>query len=292
VRPILSQSLAGGLGNRMFEHLMALAILRRIPEMALTGKGLPEWAIRPPRLPLPGRHLKLTGNRVELDRLAYLINSGLVQGIETMALGMRMEYLGEAEAVRQVFRTPPGIQPRLFPAGSLVISVRGAEILGGIHKDYRPVPLAFYRRLLAETGLAPVFLGQLGEDAYSQALLAAFPQATFVPSLGPMEDFAALRAARHLVVSVSTFSWLACWLSEAETIHLPILGMYHPRRRADIDLLPLTDPRYRFHLLPHDPWTGGAAEMAAVLEGAEAGAPIDPMALLPMAHPSVVLEAG
>jgi hypothetical protein len=276
----------------MFEHLLALAILRRIPELELTGKWLAEWNICPPRLPMPDRYLKLAGHRVELDRLAYLIRSGLVQGIETTALGMRMEYLGGAEAVRQVFRTPPGIQPRLFPADSLVISVRGAEILRGVHKDYRPVPIAFYRRLLAETGLAPVFLGQLGKDAYSQALLAAFPQATFVPSLGPMEDFAALRAARHLAVSVSTFSWLACWLSEAETIHLPILGMYHPRRRADIDLLPLTDPRYRFHLLPPDSWTGSAAEMAAVLEGADSGATIEPMALLPIAHPSVVLEAG
>ncbi|MGK7866805.1 hypothetical protein [Falsiroseomonas sp. E2-1-a20] len=288
--PILSQQLAGGLGNCMFEHLLARAILRRIPEMQLTGKSLPQWGIRPPRLPLPARHVKIAGNRVELERLAYLVRSGLVQGIETTALGMRMEYLGEVEAVRQVFRSP-ATQPQRFPEGSLVISVRGAEILGGVHKDYRPVPIALYRRLVAETGLAPVFLGQLGEDAYSQALRAQFPAATFVPSRGAMEDFAALRAARHLVVSVSTFSWLACWLSEAETIHLPILGLYHPRRRADIDLLPLTDPRYRFHLLPHDAWTGSAAEMATVLEGTVSGTPIGPDALLPLAQPSVAVAA-
>ncbi|MGG5889216.1 hypothetical protein ACLF3G_18935 [Falsiroseomonas sp. HC035] len=288
--PILSQQLAGGLGNCMFEHLLARAILRRIPEMQLTGKSLLQWGIHLPSLPLPARHVKVAGNRVELERLAYLVRSGLVQGIETTALGMRMEYLGEVAAARQVFRSP-STQPLRFPEGSLVISVRGAEILGGVHKDYRPVPIALYRRLVAETGLSPVFLGQLGEDAYSQALRAQFPAATFVPSQGPMEDFAALRAARHLVASVSTFSWLACWLSEAETIHLPILGMYHPRRRADIDLLPLTDPRYRFHLLPHDVWTGSAAEMAAVLEGTESGMPIGPDALLPLAQPSVAVAA-
>jgi hypothetical protein len=290
VRPILSQQLAGGLGNCMFEHLLALAILRRIPELELTGKSLPQWGIRLPRLPLPARHVKVSGNRVEMERLAYLVRSGMVQGIETTALGMRMEYLGEVGSVRQVFRSPVAA-PLRFPDDSLVISVRGAEILGGVHRDYRPVPIAFYRRLVAESGMAPVFLGQLGEDAYSQALRAQFPAATFVPSRGPMEDFAALRAARHLVASVSTFSWLACWLSEAETIHLPVLGLYHPRRRADIDLLPLTDPRYRFHLLPHDAWTGSAAEMAAVLDGTEAGTAVEPDALLPLVQPAVVLAA-
>jgi hypothetical protein len=230
--------------------------------------------------------VKVAGNRIEMERLAYLLRSGQVAGIEAAALGMRMEYLGEVAAARLVFRPPPA-EPRRFPDDSLLISVRGAEILGGIHKDYRPIPVAFYRRLVAETGLAPVFLGQLGDDAYSRGLRAQFPEATFVPSQGPMEDFAALRAARHLVVSASTFSWLACWLSEAETIHLPILGLYHPRRRPDIDLLPLTDPRYRFHLLPPDPWTGSAAEMTEVVEGEVAGQAIEPDALLPLVQPAV-----
>ncbi|MGX9964972.1 hypothetical protein ACVFYP_16710 [Roseomonas sp. F4] len=69
-----------------------------------------------------------------------------------------------------------------------------------MHKDYRPIPLAFYERLIAATGRPAVFLGHLGEDAYSAALRKRFPAATFVPSMGPMKDFPALRAARHLVV--------------------------------------------------------------------------------------------
>jgi hypothetical protein len=53
VRPVLSQKPAGGLGNRMFVHLLALAILRRIPELELTGgrcrngaSGCPAWRCR------------------------------------------------------------------------------------------------------------------------------------------------------------------------------------------------------------------------------------------------------
>jgi hypothetical protein len=65
-----------------------------------------------------------------------------------------------------------------------------------------------------------------------------------------MYDFALMRAARHLVVSVSTFSWLAAWLSHAETITIPLTGFYNPAQRPDVNLLPLDDPRYRFYLFP------------------------------------------
>ena len=50
--------------------------------------------------------------------------------------------------------------------------------------------------------------------------------------------------------SVSTFSWLAAWLSEARRIVLPVSGLFHPVQSPDIDLLPLADPRYSFVLFP------------------------------------------
>jgi hypothetical protein len=69
-------------------------------------------------------------------------------------------------------------------------------------------------------------------------------------STGAMSDFALLRAADELVVSVSTFSWLAAWLSRATTIHLPLSGFLNPQQNRTIDLLPIHDPRYRFYLFP------------------------------------------
>ncbi|WP_439594744.1 hypothetical protein [Falsiroseomonas sp.] len=267
---VIHQHLTAGLGNMMFQHMFAVALARRVPGAVLTGKPLRDWGIRPPVLPLPARHLKVVGHKLNLDRLAYVLRTGLVQGVETNALGMRMELLDPLEEVRNLFRAGPCRDPGFGPE-DLVINVRGAEIIGGVHKDYRPLPIAFYARLVAETGRHPVFLGQLGEDAYSSALRTRFPDATFLPSRGAMEDFAALRAARHLVVSISSFSWLAAWLSEAETIHLPLAGMFHPQQRPDVDLLPVSDARYRFHRFPVAPWTATPEEMDLLLAGPEAG---------------------
>ena len=52
------------------------------------------------------------------------------------------------------------------------------------------------------------------------------------------------------MLSVSTFAWLAAWLSKAVQIHLPVCGLFNPMQVPDVDLLPITDPRYTFHLFP------------------------------------------
>lgn len=279
---IIRYRLGGYLGNRMFEVMLAETLAQHVQGSTVTGDPLPQWGIAPPRLALPQRHVKVGGHRVDIPRLAYLMRSGLVDGIETVGLGCRMELLDLGRA-RSLFplQHSPGSG---FGDDTLLISIRAAEILGPRHKDYRPLPIAFYARLLEETGLRPVFLGQIGDDAYSAALRARFPQAGFMPSRGPMADFGILRASRHLCVAISTFSWLAAWLSEAETIHLPLAGMFHPKQRPDVDLLPLADARYRFHLLPVHHWTGTPAELDAAMHGAEAGRGITSEEALRLVH--------
>ena len=55
---------------------------------------------------------------------------------------------------------------------------------------------------------------------------------------------------KNIVVAISTFSWLAAWLSRAETIILPLSGFFNPAHHREIDLLPVDDIRYRFFLFP------------------------------------------
>ena len=48
--------------------------------------------------------------------------------------------------------------------------------------------------------------------------------------------------------------------------------MYNPMDRPDVDLLPVHDPRYEFHLFPREHWTGSPEQLAARMEGpADAG---------------------
>jgi hypothetical protein len=288
MQKVIRYRFGGYLGNRVFEAMLAPAIAERIPGLAVSGDPLPEWRLAPPLLPLPARHVKLGGHRVDIPHLAYLLREDLIDGIESMALGFRMD-----------LRPPRATAERLFPASlaegvafgpdTLVISIRAAEILGPRHPSYRPLPLAFYARLIAETGLRPAFVGQLGDDAYSDALRARFPRAEFLPPQGAMTDFATLRRARHLCLSISSFAWLAAWLSAAETIHLPVAGMYHPKLRKEIDLLPVADPRYRFHHFAPGPWGGTEAELRQAIEGDDAGRTMPREEALRLAHGVVVL---
>jgi len=291
MQKVIRYRFGGGLGNRMFEVMLAHSLAERIPGLVVAGPRLAEWRIAPPNLPLPVRHVKIGGHKPDVPRLAYLLAADIIDGIETIALGCRMEMLPSRDLAQ-----------RLFPAGlatghrvgddTLLIDIRGGEIFGPAHPAYRPLPIAFYERLVAETGLKPAFSGQIGDDAYSVALRARFPTATFLPSLGPMENFATIRHARHVCIPISTFCWLAAWLGEAETVHLPVAGMYHPRLRPDVDMLPVADPRYRFHFFKAREWKGTPEEVEEAISAPEPGRTMPWEEAVRLAHGMVVLEAA
>lgn len=147
----------------------------------------------------------------------------------------------------------------------LLINVRGEEILGQCHPDYGPVPLSFIHFIINYTGLEPVFLGQLSDDYYSCGLRKKFPKARFIASGGAYRDFEAIRAAQHILPAVSTFSWLASWLSSAQSIYLPVLGMLNPNQRNDTWLLPHNEPRYHFYKFPIRIWNGSPEQVRQVI---------------------------
>jgi hypothetical protein len=114
-----------------------------------------------------------------------------------------------------------------------------------------PLPISYYQGLINETGLAPVFIGQLETDWYTKALRSAFPQARWIAGGSWLHDFQTIRNATTVSISVSTFAWLATWLSSRTTkIYLPALGIFNQEQRPDIDLLPTDDPRYELRPFP------------------------------------------
>lgn len=255
----------GNLGNQMLQLMLAESMQSRVPGLQIGGVELPDWGLRRQlAAPLAPRPLRLIGQHLDLPLVEQLLRGGTIRELELAALGFRMaHYLPRAHYQPLFPRRRSDDIPASVREG-LLINVRGAEILADTHPDYGPIPIDFYRQLVESTGLPPVFMGQLGSDAYSDALRQAFPGATMLASRGPMGDFELIRSARHVVASVSSFSWLATWLSDAETIHLPVFGMFNPAQRPDIDLLPVDDVRYRFYRFPVRHWKGDATQFAAL----------------------------
>jgi hypothetical protein len=186
-----------------------------------------------------------------MTRIEYLLRQGLAQRIEWNGYGQRMENFPELEICRTVFSdTHTDLLGETFDATHLICPIRGGEILDARHGGYTLVPVAFYRDVADRFGLRPVFLGQLDENVYVDALHRALPDALYVSDCNPMSHFQTIRKAQNIIVPVSTFAWLAAWLSYANRIILPVYGMFNPAQFPNHDLLPLADKRYTFYEFP------------------------------------------
>jgi len=242
----------GNLANRMIQYMAALALAARVPGAQIAKVHLPEWGIQTPPL-VPDDHPGLdivTTDTIDLDHLAARLNSRSVIGVDLQTYAQRMENFLPVEAYREVFR-PPSLSSGGCGPDELLINIRQGDIIDGHHADYVLIPADFYAELIEQTGLRPVFMGQLDETPYLADLKSRFPNARFLPRRGPQADFDCIRRSINIVPSVSTFGWLAAWLSEAQHIFMPVLGLLHPLQCRSVRLLPLDDPRYRFYVFPH-----------------------------------------
>lgn len=252
------------MANRMLQYLVAHRLQMKSPSHRITNFAIEEWGMIGPRA-APGHRTvpKIDQPCFDIALVERLLAEGRLPRLMIRAVPCDIAALPPLTNARACFPAQPAatVNPG---AGDLAIHIRLGDILApGRHRDYGPLPIGFYRGLVEKTGLNPIFIGQIGEDWYSAALRAAFPGAAFHCG-SVLEDFEALRRARHVAPAVSTFSWMAAWLGEAEAIHLPLSGHLNPRQCPMIDLLPTGDPRYRFYWFDPRPWNADAADQARV----------------------------
>lgn len=257
---------AGNIGNQMLQYLGSVH-LAEAAGLEVCGFDMPMWRLSEPcHVPLHPSAPTITGADLPVTSVVVCTRLGLIRELNLAGVCLNLRQLGSGSEHRRTFRTPSDVDVERFGEDHIVISVRAAETLGDAHPDYGPLPLRFIERVVRESGKAPVFVGQLGDDPYARFLRSRFPDAVFRPSRGPLADFETLRAAGEIVVSVSTFAWLAAWLSMAHVVHVPMLGFLNPAQRPDIDLLPLTDRRYRLYEFPLRAWTGSSDDFRALRE--------------------------
>jgi hypothetical protein len=248
----------GRLANLMFQYMFAHAVKQRVPDLQISGVQIKEWGLfddaNAPVLDEidPRRTVQLNGHRFSLSKLARMLNQGRIQCIELAGWACRAEYYEDNRNLFSSLFTPPSAYAQSgYSDEHLLIHVRAEDIVAGKHPDYMPTPIPFIKAVIQETGLIPVFMGQIGEDWYSQQLRSEFTDATFIPPGAVIEDFELIRKSKNVLISVSTFSWLASWLSDTtKNIYMPILGFFNPAQRPDPNLVPKNDPRYHCYQFP------------------------------------------
>jgi hypothetical protein len=248
--PVLHIEGPGQLANQMIKYMVALNLASRVPGLRISGVSMPEWGISHPEIPSAGREFVVEHlQHFDLAGVADLLNSGSIERVVYRGYGQRLENFLPREKYLDVF--PDRFHNvMVFGPDDLVIHIRGADIFAAAHRDYPLIPVAFYQDVVRLTGLRPVFLGQIEPNDYTDALRAAFPTAQFLPPQDRMQDFETMRRATNILTAVSTFSWMAAWLSRAEQIFLPVDGLFHPMQVPGVDLTPTDDGRFRFFLFP------------------------------------------
>jgi hypothetical protein len=240
----------GRFANLMFQYMLAWEINRRLAHCGnVYGPGIPEWGIQPSTpAQAPSHPYLLKGHLFDLDEATYALRSGIADAIVILGWGMRLEYHQNRRALLPLFQSQARTQS--ISQDEILIHIRAEDIEHGKHRGYYPLPFDFYDQVIKITGKRPVFMGQIHEGRYASALREAFGNARFLDSNSPISDFETIRSARHIVLSISSFSWLAAWLSTtAETIHYPVAGLFDPRPGKQ-NLMPYGDSRYIHWAVP------------------------------------------
>lgn len=242
----------GRMANQMMQLMLATELRNRTsPDVAIVGYDLPDWGLpRPVDTPPPSARVTvLDGHHFNLDKVAFALRTGLFDTVRLRGYGMRLEYYRGPQAHAAMFRAN-GVAFQPVEDGEILLHVRAEDILAGQHPDYFPLPVCYYERIVDETGLAPVFIGQLDDNPYAALIRKRFSGARFLAPGSAISDFETIRNARHIGFGTTTFAWLAAWFStSAETIHMPLAGLFSPVHPTAM-LIPADEPRYRFYTVP------------------------------------------
>ena len=255
----------GNLGNQMLQYLFALRLKEHLPDLQVMDVNLQPWGIALKRSRPKAFQPSIKLQDPDFEAVVSVLRRHSDADVKLRAVPTQVENLASVSYARSVFPRYEGATYRPSP-DEVIINVRAKEILGNCHPDYGPIPINFYKSLVGSLQMKPVFLGQLEEDYYSNALRQNFQNAKFIPSQGVLQDFESIRSAYHLIPAISTFSWLAAWLGTGE-VYMPALGGMNPLQRADTWLLPVDQERWRFYKFPVRRWVAHPDQIQDVLSG-------------------------
>lgn len=256
------------MANRMLQLLVADRFATGFPDCKITGFDIAEWGLSGgPDARGARAWPKIDTGRIDTEWLLAQIAAGRIDRLRITEAICDFDALPSRARANALF-DPQGEAGAPTTDDEVVIHVRLEDILvPGRHKGYGPLPLAWYRDLIENTGLRPVFIGQFGDDRYSQALRRAFPTARILAGGSVLHDFQTIRNAHNVALGVSTFSWLAAWLGARGRIFYPLLGILHPIQSPGLNLTPQADARYEFHLFPPRSWEADSAALDSVIDG-------------------------
>lgn len=268
----LQMAMNGNIGNRIIQFLYLKQLQEHLGPSQIFGANIAPFA--PPSADFAGAGTMMTiesGHFHPVRELARRLIDERIDCLHFEGYVQRMEYLTPVDAMRRHLMLPTSLETPLFRELTsdrhITCIVRANEVLRAIHPDYPPTPVSFYRAAVSDSGRIPVFVGQTFPSVYWDALRRHFPGCIIYEHQNWLEDFRFILHSTNIAVAVSSFAWLAAYLSEtARRIYLPLFGFLNPRQRVDVDLVPAGDARYRLAAFEVMRWAGAASDLDRITD--------------------------
>lgn len=244
----------GNTANKALQYLVAKKIQQKVPRLIIKNIPLEEWGIgkkdiRPPLN--KGCRLHWYTFWLDIDGISDCLNRKVIDTLFLDGFCFNLDHYPLRAVSKQLLgETPKGKEVTGFGSDVVVCNIRAGEVLHGVHPDYIVLPPEYYKIVERESGLNLVFYGQVSDNPYIEKLKEAFPDSEFIQGKGAEYDFEVIRKSTNIAMSISTFSWLASWLSNAVNIYLPIGGIFNPNQTKLQDFLPVDEEAYKFIKIP------------------------------------------
>lgn len=255
----ISSPAFGNIGNKMLQYMVCWKLHKIIPNSCISDICIEEFNIKshPSNIKDPNKTIFFDDkNDLDFVSIAKYAEKFSDLKISMQGFFQKISLYPSLEECRNLFFSDIIVEDR-FDDDELVINIRCGEIASGQVSWYPILPVAFYEHIISITGLRPVFVGQLDNKIYMEKIINAFPDARYIPSKGALYDFQLVRSAKNIAISVSTFSWLAAWLSNAKNIFYPLAGFLNPALQKAYEQVELftdfaatEDERFRFFQMP------------------------------------------
>lgn len=179
--------------------------------VAVEGYNIPEWGLSEPLTDAPSSDIRIGSYLTRSALCSAMIDAFKPKLVNLTTPIFRVGNYGKPEDYFPLF---PTYEPIVrVPDDYLLVHIRSGDVATPTHWQYGPLPIRYYEYLFAQTGLRPLFIGEIARNCYFDLLKATFPKAELIGGASAIDDFQIIRGAKNVALSVSSFSWMAAFLS-------------------------------------------------------------------------------
>jgi hypothetical protein len=228
----------GRFANKLLQYTVckSLAIDAAVEVEVKCNNPIEEIGVAPCHIALPvENHIHIYINDIVFDyyEIVNLLKNNENIVVVVRSYCSRIEYIiHNREKLKEliVFNLPKPAY--IVPHNHILFHIRIGDALGkkdgGPHFWYHPLSISYYKKIIQDTNLIPVFIGEFSDDIYTNALKLSFPKSVFTCSDDPNQVFSILKESSTLGLAISTFSLMAIFFGNQEIVHFPIDGLFNP----------------------------------------------------------------